>query len=343
MKMDMMKNLPWMYNRDLIANTKPSMRYDGECGFTEWQSKAREKLRELLGLDAINKPENMNFTVEYVKEEEEYTEYRFTLESEKGYIFPTVLRRPKGRVGKLPAIICLQGHSTGFHISLGNPIYAGDEEDISHGDRDFAVRAVKEGYVAVAVEQRNFGECGSKPDGNPNCHVSSMNAIINGRTTIGERVHDVFCVIDALLEHFDFVDTDRIGCMGNSGGGTTTFYAAAIDERISVAMPSCAVCTYKDSIAAMKHCVCNFVPNIAKYFDMGDIGGLIAPRPLIVVNGKEDKIFPDEGVRETFELIQRLYGASGADGGCALVTGDGGHRFYADSAWPELHRLVKDR
>ncbi|MBE6597716.1 MAG: hypothetical protein E7641_08640 [Ruminococcaceae bacterium] len=339
----MMNNLPWMYNRDLIANTIPAMRYDASRDFSAWQSEARAKLRELLGLDSIKRPDDMNFTVEYVKEEEEYTEYRFTLESEEGYVFPTVLRRPKGKEGKLPAIICLQGHSTGFHISLGKPIYAGDEDDISHGDRDFAVRAIKEGYVAVAVEQRNFGECGSKPDGNPNCHVSSMNAIINGRTTIGERVHDVSCVIDTLIEHFDFVDTERIMCMGNSGGGTTTFYAAAIDERISFAMPSCAVCTYKDSIAAMKHCVCNFVPNIAKYFDMGDIGGLIAPRGLVVVNGREDKIFPDGGVRETFSLISELYSAAGVPESCVLVTGDGGHRFYADPAWRELHRLAKDR
>ena len=59
--------------------------------------------------------------------------------------------------------------------------------------------------------------------------------------------------------------------MGNSGGGTATVYTAAIDERISIAVPSCAVCTYKHSIAAMRHCVCNFVPNIADYFDMGGI------------------------------------------------------------------------
>ena len=335
----MMKVLPWQYNRDIIANTTPSLRYGGEKPFSEWQNEARAALRKLLRLDAIKKSENTNFTVEYVKEEDEYTEYRFTLESEPGYVFPSVLRVPRGKAGKLPTIVCLQGHSTGFHISLGKPIFERDIKSIQGGDRDFCVRAIKEGFACVAVEMRNFGECGGLETGGPDCHVSSMNAIINGRTTIGERVHDISTVIDALIENFDFVDTDRIMCMGNSGGGTATFYAAAIDERISLAMPSCAVCTYKDSIAAMKHCVCNFIPDIANYFDMGDIGGLIAPRKLVVVNGIADDIFPDAGVRESFDIIKSLYSAAGVPDYCALVTGPEGHRFYADAAWPVLHEL----
>ena len=128
--------------------------------------------------------------------------------------------------------------------------------------------------------------------------------------------------------------------MGNSGGGTATFYAACLDERISLAMPSCAVCTYKDSIAKMFHCTCNFIPNIAKFFDMGDLGGLIAPRPLIVVHGIADTIFPDEGVKEAFETIKELYAAAGVPDRCRLVTGPEGHRFYADLSWPVVHELI---
>ncbi len=334
----MMKVLPWMYNLEIIENIHPEMRYDGKEDFKAWQTKARAKLSELLGMKKLRPAENNNFTLEYVKEEDTYTEYRFTLESEVGYTFPSVLRVPKGVSGKIPVILCLQGHSKGFHISLGKPIFEGDVEIMSGGDRDFVVRANKEGYAAIAIEQRNFGECGGTPEG-PDCHVSSMSAILNGRTTIGERVLDTFTVIDAITEHFDFLDTDNIALMGNSGGGTATYYAACLDERIKLAVPSCAVCTYKHSIAAMKHCVCNFVPNIANYFDMGDLAGLIAPRKLVVVNGKNDKIFPEAGVIESFEIIKKMYATAGAPDNCALVTGDGGHRFYADDAWPVMHKM----
>ena len=335
-----MKTLPWQYNLKLIEAINPEMRYDGKEDFSLWQTRARAKLAELLGMDNLNKSADNKFAIEYVKDEGEYTEYRFTLESEEGYSFPSVMRVPKGVKSPMPLAVCLQGHSTGMHISLGKPIFERDVASISGGDRDFVVRAIKEGYAAIAVEQRNFGECGSRPDGLPACHVSSMSAIINGRTTIAERVLDVMTVIDAAIEHFDFIDKDNIVCMGNSGGGTATFYAAAMDERIKLAMPSCAVCTYKHSIAAMEHCVCNFIPNIARYFDMGDIAGLIAPRALVVVNGRLDNIFPDEGVRETYGIIESLYRAAGAEDNCALVTGDEGHRFYADSAWPVANALL---
>ena len=337
----MMKVLPKAYNLKLIKETTPTLRYDGTADFAAWQKTARAKLAELLGLHNMKKADDDKFTVEYRKETESYTEYRFTLQSEEGYVFPAVMRVPRGTKGRMPVMLTLQGHATGMHISLGDPVFPGDTDLISGGDRDFVVRAVKEGCIGVAIEQRNFGECGGDPEkGHPMCHISSMSAILNGRTTIGERVLDTMCVIDALLSHFDFVDPDRIMLMGNSGGGTATFYTAAIDERICLAMPSCAVCTYKDSIAAIDHCVCNFIPGIVKYFDMGDISGLIAPRHLVVVNGKKDPIFPDDGVRETFEITKRLYAAAGVPENCALITGEEGHRFYADDAWPIVHRMI---
>ena len=95
-----------------------------------------------------------------------------------------------------------------------------------------------------------------------------------------------------------------------------------------------------DSIAAMNHCVCNFVPNIAKYFDMGEIGGLIAPRGLVVVNGRTDRIFPEAGTREVFDEIEKIYASAGVQARCRLVTGEGRHRFYTDIAWPHVHELA---
>jgi hypothetical protein len=90
----------------------------------------------------------------------------------------------------------------------------------------------------------------------------------------------------------------------------------------------------------MNHCACNFVPNIAQYFDMGDLSGLIAPRSFVVVHGKLDRIFPEKGVYETFEITKKLYEAAGAADRCRLVSGEGGHRFYADASWPVAQELL---
>ena len=91
---------------------------------------------------------------------------------------------------------------------------------------------------------------------------------------------------------------------------------------------------------AMQHCACNFVPCVREFFDMGDLAGLIAPRPLIVIAGALDGIFPLAGVRKSYQTIQELYRAAGAPDSCALAVGAEGHRFYPDIAWPLVERLA---
>lgn len=329
---------PHRIHTDALAAVSPAFRYKEGEDLSDWQARARARLGALLGLDKIKPAKDDCFTLEAKNEAESFTEYRFAFQSEEGYFVPCNLRIPKGRDGKIPLVICLQGHSTGYHISFGEPIYPGDEDDIAGGDRDFSVQIVKEGYCALAIDQRGFGRCGGTEKG-PACQIPSMTALLLGRTMIGERVFDISRALDVVLKNFDRVDGERIACMGNSGGGTATVYASAMEERIKVAMPSCALCTYKDSIGAVRHCTCNFIPNIAFDFDMGDLCGLIAPRKLIVVSGATDRIFPHDGVAESVELAKEYYRAAGASDSCTWVEGPEGHRFYAAASWPVFHRF----
>lgn len=330
---------PWELNKSAVAKTIPSMRYvSGDIG--EWRSATESKLAELLGMDTFTKV-SPELEIEFDKITDERREIRFTFKSEENYRVPCHLCIPLGAEKPLPVVICLQGHSTGMHISLGNPKYPGDAQTISGGDRDFCVRVVKEGWCALAVEQRNFGECGGTEKG-PDCLMGSLTSIIRGRTTIGERVWDVMRAIDVLEESFaDIVGSSDIVCMGNSGGGTSTFYIGCLDKRIKCTMPSCAFCSYDDSIIAMRHCSCNYIPGARRCFDMGDLAGLIAPRGFIVVAGREDSIFPFKGVATQFCIASDLYNRQGASDKLALVVGNGGHRFYADDAWKVYREMYK--
>ena len=200
------------------------------------------------------------------------------------------------------------------------------------------------GGCAIALEMRYMGEMGQSESGHPSCITSNtaMPTLLMGRTSIGERVWDVHRLIDVIEAHLtDYIDTKSIMCLGNSGGGTVTFYASCYDKRICLAIPSCSVCTYDDSIMAMKHCCCNFIPGIRKYFNMGDLGCLIAPRPLIVVCGIHDPIFPLHGVEESYAVIQKAYKKAGKEELCHLVKGDGGHQFYPDDVWPIVREIIK--
>lgn len=329
------------YIQKLTEQIVPAMAYNETMPLTEWQTKARAKLGELLGLPLIRCKEDQ-FSILSKKEWGEYTQYDFQYQSEPDYYVPCSLLVPAKAKGPLPAVICLQGHSTGMHISLGVSKFEGDQETIA-GGRDFAVRAVKEGFCAIAMEQRYMGSCGQDADGKPSCGTenTSMASLLVGRTAIGERVWDVMRLMDVIEMHLtEYVDAKKVLCMGNSGGGTATFYASCMEERIAVSIPSCAVCTYEASIIAMNHCPCNFVPGIRKYFNMGDIGCLIAPRPLVLVCGAEDPIFPLPGVKKSFEIIQRAYAKAGKEELCHLVVGNGGHQFYPDDAWPVIKNLL---
>ncbi len=325
----------------LLASAPRILAFDPRQDFTTWRAAARARLRELLG--PLPERAALDVKIEFEQENKLYREIRFVFTSEQWVDVPCHLLIPRQGRAPFPLVICLQGHTTGMHISLGRARFAGDAQDIA-GNRDFAIQAVRQGYAALAIEQRCFGE---RKDQRPaavvhferGCRHAAMTALLLGRTLIGDRAWDVSRAIDALAQ-FPEIDLSQIGCMGNSGGGTVAYYAACLDERITIAMPSCAVCTFAASIGKIDHCEDNYIPGILRYFEMGDLAGLIAPRPLILVAGREDGIFPIAGVQESYQTIQAIYAAAGAADRCRLVIGPKGHRFYADLAWPVYRELT---
>ena len=322
----------------------PELRYDGSESFDIWQKKAYDKLWEILGLDLIKKCD-----IDYLEEErnecDEYTQIRFSFQSEQGYYAPAVIRIPKNHEGELVPMICLQGHTTGMHISLGEVKYPIDS---IVDDLDFAIHALKNGYCPIILEQRYMGECGGDNYG-PGCSPSGLRkdfisvypTLMLGRTAVGERVWDVSRLIDVLYEKFSFLALDKLICMGVSGGGTATFYSSCIDQRIKTSITSNAFCSYLNSIVEISHCPCNHIPSIARYFDMGDLAGLVAPRNLMIVSGDSDPIFPTKNAKEQFEIAKRLYDAAGVGDKIVQVIGDGGHRFFADRCYPVLANMLE--
>ena len=278
--------------------------------------------------------------IESREQKDGFLNIRFSFESEEGYRVPCHLLLPDGIEKPIP-FICLQGHTTGMHISLGKMIYEKDERFVKVKEADFAIRAVKEGYAAIAMEQRNFGEMGNLEDGSPGCFESAMTALLMGRTVIGARVWDLMRLVDVLQAEFaDAIDLSNLSVMGNSGGGTATSYFAALDDRIALAMPSCANCDFTESIGGMRHCACNYVPHMAEFFNMSDLIAMAYPKLYVQVSGVEDVGFWIKGARNTFQNGHKIYEQMGASDRCVYVEGPEGHQFYPDLAWPVVHQLM---
>jgi len=62
---------------------------------------------------------------------------------------------------------------------------------------------------------------------------------------------------------------------------------------------------------AVPHCICNCLPGIMRYGDMAEVAALHAPRPVLLINGFHDSIFPIEEAREGYAKLKRVYALLG--------------------------------
>jgi dienelactone hydrolase len=339
--MNMPSNLsPSENHQYLLKNIKPQLAFQGG-DIDLWRDNLKAKLKELLGIPQISRPaiEPQRLSV---KQHELGVIEKIQFQSEIGADILAYFCVPHAIKPPYPVVICLQGHSTGMHVSIASQFDDETQSLITEGDRDFALGCMRNGFAALCIEQRSFGwrSENSQPNRSANsCHDAAMQALMLGRTLVGERVYDVDRGLDYLQARGD-IDMSRVGVLGTSGGGTTAVYSAALLDRVQFAVPSCCFCTYSDSIMSIHHCACNYVPGILQWARHADVLGLFAPKPVVVVAGKEDDIFPIEGVRKAVSDLQQIYEAVGNLDNCVLVEGDGGHRFYERDAWPKLRELL---
>lgn len=337
---------PEAVHRRLLDAARPALAYTAGGAVAAQQAALAAKLAELL---ACPKAEgDLDLQVSHHRSGDGFTETRFLITSEPGACIPCHLLLPEHAPRPVPVFLCLQGHSSGMRLSVG--------EGEADGDRDYALQAVGRGYGALAIEIRGFGErrdqrpaevrepgCDPRSlDPNVTCKHAAMVALLLGRTSLGEKVLDVRRALDALA-HFPEVDGTRVYAVGNSGGGTLAWYAACVEPRLQGLILSSCFATYASSIGSIDHCCDNYLPGALGWFDLADLSLLVAPRPLVVVMGRDDRLFPLFGVEAAFERAREIYARLDAKHRCRLVLCQGGHRFYANAAWAAFAEVMDAR
>ncbi|MBL7698851.1 MAG: acetylxylan esterase [Chitinophagaceae bacterium] len=309
----------------------------------EWRKLLLPKLKAALGLDKIQQQLTGYVPRAEKKSSEDtgpYIKEHWIIWTEPTVPLPVTILFPKNSSGKTPLVITPHGH--GRNADLYEGIYPNmHEKDSNQQGKPVAVQSVLEGYITIAPTTRAFGDTRSehdKKEGNSfSCHDQLMKDLLVGRTPIGDRVWDMQKIIDWALQNLP-VDPKRIAITGNSGGGTVSFFSAACDPRITVAVPGSAFCTFQGSIGPIAHCDCNYIPGILNIAEMPDIAGLVTPRAFCAVNGVEDNVFPIEPTREAFAHLQKIYAAAGVPSKVELYEGQGGHRYYKEGSWPFIKK-----
>ena len=343
---------PDTYVRYLCAETPRTHEFRGEQpdDVKRWQHAFRPVVRRLLGLDAIASRGECDLAPELVDTVtlNDHIREEWTVQTEPGFRLPFYLLRPSGTPrsagARRPVVITPHGHGkAGKRTYVGIQDSPEELESIAAGERDIALQAVREGYLAIAPDMRGFGSLRTTEDQaddrTSSCRTLQMHALLFGRTLVGERVHDVGRLIDFAATRPE-ADVSRVVITGNSGGGTVSLFAAACDERISVAVPGSYFSTFEDSIGSIYHCECNYIPGILRHGEMWDVAGLIAPRPFLAVAGTDDPIFPIASVRSSFERLRRIYEVAGARSRCRLSVNEGGHRYYKQDVWPFVAEVL---
>lgn len=311
--------------------------------WTTWRHEFQSRLEQALGLPAIRRSAAgapLSCRLEETVEFDTYIREKRFLLTEPGVEIPFYLLLPRDAPRPLPLVLTPHGHNKrGKEVYAGNYGSEAEQAEGEDGERDIALQAVAHGYAAIAPDVRGFNEMSRAEDFNgpigSSCNELQRMALLHGRTLIGERVHDMGRLLDYAATRPE-IDASRVAITGNSGGGTVSLFAAALDDRIKAAVPGSYFCTFFDSIVSVHHCVCNVVPGIMGMGEMYDVAGLIAPRPFLAVNGLEDPIFPIDATREAFGHLRRIYEALGYAERCELYEGNGGHRYYKARVWDFL-------
>lgn len=329
------------WTRRLFDEHERRHAYDGEKGaaLRDWQDEFRADLRDTLGHHVIESAGVPSLSPEHDETvaADGYERQRWTIRTESGFRLPFWLLVPDTGHTPHPVVVALHGHGDGgTAVTVGRPETDEQRHAVTAERRDVAVQAVERGYAVLAPTMRGLGVLANEADerlGYRTCHTLQLHAQLFGRSLVGDRVWDVIRLLDFVEERND-LDDERLTVTGHSGGGAAALFAAVVDERIDVTAISSYFCTFEDSIAAVDHCECNYVPGVLALGEMWDIAGLIAPRPFVAVHGAADDIFPIAGTRRAFDRLKSVYAAADAPDNCALHIGDGGHRYYPDGVWP---------
>jgi cephalosporin-C deacetylase-like acetyl esterase len=195
----------------------------------------------------------------------------------------------------------------------------------------------RKGYVVLAYDPFGQGERieypGARPGqsalggGTSEHEYAGRRLILLGANFGLFRAWDGIRGIDYLLTRPE-VDPDRIGCCGQSGGGTLTQFLAALDNRIRVAVVSMG---NTENLAqgdveppgSADDAEQNIVPALARGIDRADLLYAFAPKPLLMGVTLHDAghTYSPEYVSGSLDLLdeyKRAYGLLGAGDRVAL-------------------------
>jgi hypothetical protein len=231
---------------------------------------------------------------------------------------PAYLARPRGAMGRLPAVLYDHSHGGGYRIGK-NELVEGRE----YLQSPYAKPLTDAGYLVLCIDHWVFGERSHTSE------ADTFKAMLwQGQVLWGMMVYDSLRAMDYLVARED-VDASRVATLGMSMGSTMAFWLAALDERVKVTVDICCQTEFHTLIAKKGlsgHGIYYYVPSLLKHFTTSDIDALIAPRPHLALAGLQDKLTPVEGLDVIDREMKAVYAEAGHPERWKMLRYDVGHQ-----------------
>jgi cephalosporin-C deacetylase-like acetyl esterase len=262
------------------------------------------KARFIQALGGFPEKTPLNAKIAGADKRDGYTMERVIFESRPNHHVTANLYLPEGK-GPFPGVIVPCGHSAN---GKGSDAY-----------QRVCILLAKNGIAALIYDPIGQGERyqlldppGKPVTGSTNEHtLVGVGALLVGQSTASYRIWDGIRALDYLAGRPE-IDPKRLGCTGNSGGGTLTSYLMALDDRIFAAAPSCYITSLERLFATIgpQDAEQNITGQVAFGMEHADYLNLRAPRPTLLLLATQD-FFDIKGSWDTFREAKQIYGIQG--------------------------------
>ena len=334
-KYEFMRNLP-VYADSLIADLTYPMAWGNSKvkNFKKWKRLARKKVFDCMLMPPPPPVDGYKAKVLFEEQREGYKAKKIEIQLSRYYTVPAYILIPDGK-GPFPAINLLHDH--GAHLFIGkektirplaceDSVVIKDAEVWSAGGYEgqfFGDFLARHGYIVLSTDAPMWGERGQKEGPRRDKYdMIAGNMMMYGIDLCAWMTYDDISATDYLAS-IPEVDSRRIGCTGWSMGAYRAWMLSALSDRIKAGAAVCWMVT-TDEQMSFKYArtenggFANCFPGLRRWLDYPHMASIACPKPMLFINGSQDKLFPVAGVKKAFQIMHDTWDSQGC--GDRLVT-----------------------
>lgn len=294
--------------------------------FSKWKRQAKAKVLECM-MAPPRQADSYSMNIISQEQREGYKAMKIEFNVNAYSRIRAYILVPEGD-GPFPAINLLHDHGGHLFIGKEKMIRPIDENaEVTDDARMWSERLydgqymgdylASKGYVVFSADAPMWGERGREEGVD-----RSKYDIIAGNMMMLGRDLSAFMTYDDLsgthfLSTLPYVDSSRIGCAGCSMGGYRAWMLSALSDDIKVGASICWMTTTMVQMSVKDKKkeyggFANCIPGLRQYLDYPHIASLACPKPMLFINGTQDHLFPVDGTREAFSIMQETWKSQNA-------------------------------